>query len=235
MKIAALLLPLFVFVAAPALPAPAREEIRIALIGDSTVCNYPTNQAMRGWGQLLPERFSESVKFHNVARSGRSTKTFLAEGLWKTTLAFQPDYILIQFGHNDSHGKGRPESTDAATDFPEFLRRYVAEARAAGATPILVTPMHRRVFHADGKVTQELLPYADAMKSVAAAQQVPLLDLHAASGAAFEKLGDTDSTDLSCCGSKDRTHFSEKGARLLAGLVAEGLRAAEPRLAKWLK
>ena len=235
MKIVSLGWSLFALIAVFALPAGAQEEVRIAIIGDSTVCNYPTNQAMRGWGQLLPERFSESVKFLNVARSGRSTKTFLAEGLWKTTLAFKPHFILIQFGHNDSHGKGRPESTEAATDFPEFLRRYVEEAQAAGATPILITPMHRRVFAADGKLTQELLPYADAMKAVATARKVPLVDLHAASGAAFEKLGDTASTDLSCCGPKDRTHFSEEGARLLAGLVAEGLRAAEPRLGKLLK
>ena len=166
--------------------------------------------------------------------SGRSTKTFIQEGLWAKTLAEKPDFVLIQFGHNDSHAKGRPESTDAATDYRDLLRRYVDEARADGATPVLVTPMHRRSFAPDGKVTQELLPYADAMKVVAKEKQVALVDLHGASGALFEQLGDAGSADLSCSAT-DRTHFSERGAKAMAELVLKGLVGVEPRLAALMK
>jgi lysophospholipase L1-like esterase len=215
--------------------ARAGDEIRVAIIGDSTVCDFPANQKMRGWGQILPEFFRERVKVSNFARSGRSTKTFIAEGLWKKTRASKPAFVLIQFGHNDSHGPGRPESTDAAGDFRDFLRRYIDESRDASATPILITPMHRRRFDADGKTTQELLPYANAMKAVAAEKKAPLIDLHSASGAAFEKLGDAGSADLSCCAPDDRTHFSEKGARLMAQLIAEGLKAADAKLGAALK
>ncbi|NBV21987.1 MAG: rhamnogalacturonan acetylesterase [Proteobacteria bacterium] len=214
--------------------AEAPREVRIAVIGDSTVCEYPTTSNIRGWGHFLAPAFPPHVRIINVAKSGRSTKTFIKEGLWTKTLAEKPDYVLIQFGHNDSHAKERPESTDAATDYREFLRRYVTEARAAGAQPVLVTPMHRRTYDKNGKLTQELLPYAEAMKAVAQELKTGLVDLHAASGALFEKLGDAGSADLSCS-TTDRTHFSEKGAKAMADLVLAELAKAEPKLKSLLK
>lgn len=214
--------------------AETAREVRIAVIGDSTMCEYPAGSNIRGWGHFLAPAFQEHVRIINLAKSGRSTKTFFHEGLLGKTLAQKPDFVLIQFGHNDSHGKDRPESTDAATDYRDFLRRYVDEAHAAGATPVLVTPMHRRSFDAEGKVTQELLPYADAMKIVAKEKLVGLVDLHAASGALFEKLGDVGSADLSCSAT-DRTHFSEKGAKAMAELVLKSLPLASPGIKPLLK
>lgn len=208
--------------------------MRIAVIGDSTVCEYPATSNLRGWGHFLAPAFQSHVRIINLAKSGRSTKTFIKEGLWTRTLAEKPDFVLIQFGHNDSHAKERPEATDAATDYPEFLRRYVAEARAAGAAPVLVTPMHRRTFDERGKVTQELLPYAEAMKAVAKEKEVALVDLHTASGVLFERLGDAGSADLSCSAT-DRTHFSEQGAKAMAELVLSSLPKAEPALKPLLK
>lgn len=216
------------------LGADAPRVIRIAVIGDSTVCEYPAASNIRGWGHFLTPAFQAHVRVINLAKSGRSTKTFIKEGLWTKTLAEKPDFVLIQFGHNDSHARERPESTDAATDYRDFLRRYIDEARATGATPVLVTPMHRRSFDKDGKVTQELLPYAGAMKAVAKEKQVALVDLHGASGELFQMLGDVGSADLSCSAT-DRTHFSEKGAQAMAELVLKGLATVEPRLAAMLK
>lgn len=230
----AALLSILLCIAQIAEGADAPREIRIAVIGDSTVCEYPAISNIRGWGHFLAAAFQSHVRIINLAKSGRSTKTFIKEGLWTKTLAEKPDFVLIQFGHNDSHARERPESTDAATDYRDFLRRYVDEARTAGATPVLVTPMHRRSFDKDGKVTQELLPYADAMKAVAKEKQVVLVDLHAASGELFQKLGDAGSADLSCSAT-DRTHFSENGAQAMAGMVLKGLAALEPRLASLLK
>jgi lysophospholipase L1-like esterase len=214
--------------------AGADAKTRIAVIGDSTVCNYPADSVIRGWGQFLQPVFKENVEVINLAKSGRSTKTFIKEGLWEKTLQQKPQFILIQFGHNDSHAKEKPESTDAATDFPENLRRYVNETRQAGAVPIFVTPMHRRTFDKEGKLTMELLPYADAMKRVAKELNVSLVDLHTSSGELFQKLGDAASADLSCKES-DRTHFSPKGAQAMADLVAKGLRESEPKLKAFWK
>jgi len=206
----------------------AGEIIKVVIIGDSTVQTYGPDRDVRGWGQYFDGFFPSDVEIVNLAKSGRSTKTFIEEGLWDGALRENADFILIQFGHNDSHAKERPESTDAATDFRDNLRRYIDEARKNGAEPILITPMHRRLFK-DGKPTMELLPYANAMKIVAREKDVLLIDLHALSGTVLARLGDDGSADI-YVSPKDRTHFSEKGAKLMAKLVAEELARMSPDL-----
>ena len=214
-------------------PAADSRPLRIVILGDSTVCDYPADSTIRGCGQLLGEGFKKPVTIRNLAVSGRSTKTFIKEGRLKKALDEPADFALIQFGHNDSHGKDRPESTDAETDYKEFLRTYVDAFLKAGTQPILVTAMHRRTFK-QGKLTEELRPYAEAMQAVAAEKKVPVVDLYALSGGLFEKLGDEGSADLTCS-PKDRTHFSEKGARAMAGLVLGELKNADPRLRDAIK
>jgi lysophospholipase L1-like esterase len=209
-------------------------KLTIVIIGDSTVCNYPAEHACRGWGQFIGEHFKDTVRIANHAASGRSTKSFIAEGRWKRALDEKPDFVLIQFGHNDSHAKGRPEATDAATDYRDFLRRYVDETRSANATPILVTPMYRRTFDKDGKLTDILQPYADAMKAVAAEKGVPLIDLHTASGTLFRQLGKEHCPALASS-EIDFTHFNEKGARAMADLVMKELPGTDARLAAALR
>jgi lysophospholipase L1-like esterase len=210
----------------------APPPLRIVILGDSTVCDYPAGSPLRGWGQMLPARFDDGVTVVNLAASGRSAKTFIREGRLKRACAVTADYALIQFGHNDSHGPGHPEATDAATDFRDYLRQDIDELAAAGAKAILVTPMHRRLFQ-DGRPTTELQPYADAMAAVAGERHVPLVDLHKRSGELLAKLGEADSGDL--FGPGDRTHFSPKGATAMAELVADELRSACPELAARLK
>lgn len=208
-------------------------EVRLAIIGDSTVCNYPSNSVTRGWGEFIQPFFGEQVRVINLAKSGRSTKTFIKEGLWAKTLAEKPHYILIQFGHNDSHSKERPEATEAGGDFKDNLRRYITEARAAGAKPVLITPVHRRTFKGE-MLTTELQPYAEAMSQIAGELKVPLVDLYAMSGELFLKIGDAAGTDLNCKTS-DRTHFSAKGAKAVANLVMKALPSAGPELKELLK
>ncbi len=211
-------------------PATASHPIRIVLVGDSTVCEYPPTRPERGWGMYVEEYFKEgSVKVLNLAASGRSTKTFINEGRWKKALAEKPDYVLIQFGHNDSHAKDHPEATDAATDYKQFLLQYIEDSRAMGATPILVTPMVRRTFEADGKLKDELQPYADAMKEVGAEKKVAVIDLHTSSKKLVEKLGPKAAVELANK-EGDATHFNEKGARRMAELVMMELPTAEPKL-----
>ena len=200
----------------------------IAIIGDSTVCDCPTSHACRGWGQFLGDHLKESARVINLAKSGRSTKTFIQEGLWNKTIAQKPDFILIQFGHNDSHGPGKSESTDAATSYRDFLHRYIREARAAGVIPVLVTPMHRRTFK-ERWLEDILKPYADAMKAVAMEQRVDLVDLHTSSGKLFAKLGAEKSAEFASTPT-DRTHFNERGAKAMAELVAKELPTAEHKL-----
>ena len=211
----------------------AAAETKLVIIGDSTVQTYGPERDVRGWGQYFDELFEDSVETVNLAKSGRSTKTFINEGLWEKALAEKGDYILIQFAHNDSHAPDRPESTDAETDYSDYLRKYIDEARAAGAEPVLVTPMHRRLFK-NGILTQELAPYANAMKAVAAEKNVKLIDLYHSSGMLLSGRGDDGSEGL-YVSAKDRTHFGETGARLMAWLVAKEIGETIPELAAHLK
>ncbi len=205
--------------------------MQLIIVGDSTVADYPAQGPLRGWGQMLCNFLEPDVTVINLAVCGRSTKTFIQEQRWQKALerCNTGDYVLIQFGHNDSHSKDKPEATDAATDYPNYLRRYVNDAKAKGATPILVTPMHRRLFDAQGSITQELRPYAMAMKAVADERKALCVDLHELSGHAFQELGDAGCESF-FVGPQDRTHFSQKGAVLMARLIATDLRrqAATP-------
>lgn len=204
--------------------------MRIALIGDSTVASYEKPPADRpdltGWGQVFGEFFDGSVEVRNFALSGRSSKSFMKEGNWKTVLDAKPEVVFIQFGHNDQHQDDR--QTDADQDFQDYLRQYVDEARAAKATPILVTPVARRIFE-NGKVSTTLTPYADAVKKVGREKETPVIDLFAASQELFGRLGDAGSADLTVS-PDDRTHFSRKGGRAMARLVASGIPRALPQL-----
>jgi|SRR5690348_9601365 len=220
--------------------APAGRPLRLVIVGDSTVCDYPPTSANRGWGQFIQERFKDgTVQVINLAASGRSTKTFIREGRWQKALDEKPDYVLIQFGHNDSHDPRHPEATAAAGDYKDYLRRYVDESRAAGATPVLVTPMVRRTFDAGGKIAEpagagNLLPYVNAMKEVGREKETSVIDLYASSKALAEALGPKASEALANR-KGDSTHFNEKGARAMADLVMKELPDAAPGLNLFLK
>jgi lysophospholipase L1-like esterase len=161
---------------------------KIILVGDSTV------QPMSGWGgSFCAKHVTSFLACVNLARGGRSTYNYRAEGSWDVALAemktpgYENVWVLIQFGHNDQPGKpGR--STDLATEFPENLRHYVRDVRAAGAIPVLVTPLTRRSF-VDGKLQRDLDPWGDAIRAVGKEMDVPVVDLLARSEAAVEGMG----------------------------------------------
>ncbi len=212
----------------------SKKSLWVLVLGDSTVASYHEASDLRGWGQVLGDYFQDHVGVKNLAKSGRSSKSFITEGLLDKALKEKAHYALIQFGHNDSHRKTEPKATDANTDFKEYLRTYIDSFRKIEVNPILVTPMHRRTFRKDGSLSVNLLPYSKAMKEVAIEKKVPLIDLHKMSGALFLELGDTASTDLSV-NETDRSHFSEKGARAMAAFVIKGLADSKSPLAKAIK
>jgi lysophospholipase L1-like esterase len=201
--------------------------IILGLAGDSTMCNYPAGSPQRGWGEFIQPYFDDGVVVENLAKSGRSTKTFLSEGWWGKLMQKKPDIVLIQFGHNDSHAPDHPEHTVAEGDYKTYLDQFVREARAIGADPVLITPVQRRT------PTDGLIPYANAMTEVAVADQVKVIDLHALSGEFYARLSEAEMVALEKPG--DRTHFSAQGARRIAALVMPALLAAEPELRSHLR
>jgi lysophospholipase L1-like esterase len=169
-------------------PATPIHASKIVLVGDSTTA------VQGGWGGAFCDRHVASLlACVNLARGGRSTASYRAEGAWDIALhemragPFEAVYVLVQFGHNDQPGKpGR--STDLATEYPQNLRRYVAEIRAAGAHAVLVTPLTRRQFEA-GRLLDDLAPWAEATRVVARELDVPLVDLHARSRDLVQGMG----------------------------------------------
>nr|WP_314861205.1 rhamnogalacturonan acetylesterase [uncultured Undibacterium sp.] len=171
-------------------------KVRVILVGDSTMATKS------GYGDALCQRFQPNVECINLARGGRSSGSFRAEGLWDKVqeLLRQPDsattlsYVLIQFGHNDQPGKpGR--STDLVTEFPINMARYVAEVKALNALPVLVTPLTRRSFK-EGVLENNLKPWADAIEKVALETKTILLPLNAESHAAVQAMGETEADTL---------------------------------------
>jgi len=201
--------------------------VNIALVGDSTVARQ------YGWGNAFLAGLTGGATGVNFGHNGASSKSYRAIGDWDKVLAAHPTHILIQFGHNDMHGKGPDRETDPATTFRENLARYIDEARAAGAEPILVTSLVRRTFRA-GKLEDLLVPYAEATKAVAEQKHAPLVDLHARSHELVERLGPEGCDAFSPVGAdgkKDLTHLTPKGGEVFAGLVIDELKKAVPALA----
>jgi lysophospholipase L1-like esterase len=197
----------------------AASPVRIVLVGDSTVNDQG------GWGPGFRSVFAPEVEIVNLAKNGRSSKSFRAEGLWKPALDPKPSYVLIQFGHNDGPGKGADRETDPKTTFRDNMARYVEEVRAAGSQPVLVTSIVRRNFGEDGKVKPDsLLPYVEAVRALAAEMKVPLIDLYALTLAHAERLGpdgcaDIDARDAE--GKRDHTHLGPKGRQEIGVMAAQ--------------
>ena len=175
-----------------------------------------------GWGLGFAKLLRLDIECINCASGGKSSKNYRDLGLWQKALDKKPDYILIHFGGNDMPGKGPSRETDPATTYPENMSRYVDEARAIGAHPILVTSITRRIFK-DGKIQSDLWAYVNAVKKVAAEKKVPLVDLHARSIELYDRLGPEGCKAISLINSQtgkvDGSHLNLKGSEAVGRLV----------------
>ena len=207
----------------------------VYLAGDSTV----TDQA-RGpttsWGQMLPRFFKPGVAVANHAESGETLKSFITALRLDKVLSQMKkgDYLFIQFGHNDMKQNWPQTYVEPSTTYKAYLKVFIAEARRRGATPVLVTSMHRRSFGPDGKIANTLGEFPEAVRQTAKEEQVALIDLHAMSAALYEALGPEKSTLAFGANGRDGTHHSAYGAYELAKCVVEGIKANKLDLAKYL-
>jgi lysophospholipase L1-like esterase len=205
-------------------------RIRIALVGDSTVNNGG------GWGSAFCALMTSNVECVNLARNGRSSKSYYDEGLWQDALGRHPDYILIQFGHNDMPGKGPARETDPDTTYAANMRRYIEQARTIGARPVVVTSLSRRTYK-DGKLVLDLKAYAAAARRVAIEEDVPLIDLNAESVKLLETMNQEQADQFDATAhpdaldkGPDRTHLNATGSALFGRMVADGLTKVCPEL-----
>jgi lysophospholipase L1-like esterase len=229
-RVAVLVAVLTIVAIANARQAPT--PIRIVLVGDSTVTDDS------GWGGGFRLLVTSGAEVVNTAANGRSSKSFIAEGRWSEALAKKGQYYLIQFGHNDEPGKGPDQETDPSTTYRANMARYVDEARALGAKPILVTSLVRRLYNADGTIRTTQTPYVNVVRALAKEKQVPLVDLHAISLADAEQVGDDVWADLSPRDDKgqiDRTHLNAKGSEVVARMVVDALQKVAPELSPFFR
>jgi lysophospholipase L1-like esterase len=208
---------------------PLPHATRIVLAGDSTV-NHTT-----GWGTAFCERQATDTECFNSSRNGRSAKSYREQGLWNRALAIHPDYILIQFGANDGPGKGPQLEDVPATTFSDYMRDCVREARAAGAIPVLVTPLPQRNYKG-GKHVRTLEDYSAAMRAVGKETNTVVLDLNAVANTALDEMTEEQAhqfnnnpTNPSVAG-RDTTHLNVKGGEFFGAMVAREFAAAFPAL-----
>ncbi|WP_211748398.1 rhamnogalacturonan acetylesterase [Paenibacillus sp. Marseille-Q4541] len=214
----------------------AGSTLTVYIAGDSTVCDQPTSgYPYAGWGQMLPAFFKHDVAVDNHAYSGRSTKSFIEEGRLDAILSRvkSGDFLFIQFGHNDEKSDAL-RGTKAFTTYQEYLSKYIHAAREREVHPVLITPVHRRYFQEDGSLMDTHGDYIVAMKELADQEKVPLIDLAAQSKILFEEAG-VEGSKLDFlwawpgeyvhfpAGVEDNTHFSQRGARRMAKIVATSI------------
>jgi lysophospholipase L1-like esterase len=215
----------------------------IWVVGDSTASVYTSDLYPRmGWAQPLQEYYAPAcATVQDKALSGRSSKSFYDEGDWtpiKNALR-AGDAVIIQFGHNDEKSDDPTRYTDPFTTYEQYLTDYIDDTRAKGATPILATSINRNSW-SNGVLQDTHGNYPVAVRQLAAAKQVALVDATALTKAYFTKIGQTATTALFMDlapgqfpnypnGNTDDTHLQDKGAHLVAQMIlADMYRQAFP-------
>lgn len=233
--LAALPLALATPAAASAHGRPRPRTLHIA--GDSTAAQkYADAAPETGWGMALPFFLGRTLGVANHAMNGRSSKSFIDEGRLAALLeeVRAGDLVLVQFGHNDEKTEDPARGTDPYTTYQDCLRQYVHGARSRRARPVLLTPVERRRFAADGTAKPTHGAYPAAMRALAAEERVPLLDLQALTLARWQDLGpdgtlgyfnwlEPGESPHYPDGRQDNTHFRPRGAVEVARLVARAL------------
>lgn len=244
-------------------PGYSRKKGRpvVFIIGDSTVKNGRgdgSNQQW-GWGSFLWQFFDTTkVTIENHALGGRSSRTFIEEGLWKAVISAvrHGDFVLVQFGHNDAgplntgraravlRGNGDQDTTVVmeadgriATihSFGWYMRKYANEVRAKKATPILLSHIPRNQWITSDSllVRRNEESFGSWTRDAAKQSKAYFIDLNARVADKYDQLG-KDVVPRFFYG--DHTHTSKEGALLNAFTVAEGIRELKTcKLKRYLK
>ena len=242
--------------------AEKADTITVFTIGDSTMADksLDNENQERGWGQMLPGFLTGKIRVDNRAKDGRSSKSFIDEGLWTDVLKKlkRGDYVFIQFGHNDEKTAAGLHTVPGGT-FDDNLRRFVRDARAKGAHPVLFNSIVRRNFPPSANVPHQgsyefegrvLVDthgaYLDAPRHVASELKVPFVDMNKLTHDLVTEMGVERSKTLYMWipkgqysfapdGRIDNTHFNVYGATVMAGIAAREVGKAVPALRPFIK
>lgn len=211
---------------------PLQKTVWDSIAGDSVTDSFPE----RGWGQLLPEFFNQNIVIEDYAQNGRSSRTFIEQGWWQKIIdsVEKGDYVVIQFGHNDS-AEDRPDRYTSPKQYVENLSYFVDEVKSKGGKPIICTSVVRRRFDSKGIFQDSHGEYVELARKVAKDKNVQMIDMYEKSKKLLIGLGKDQSASLFLhleagenkifpTGKIDNTHFKENGARIMASLFVEGLK-----------
>ena len=231
------------------LPVPADPALpSLFLIGDSTVRNGQGEGGggQWGWGEPLAAYFDQAkINVVNRAVGGLSSRTYLTGGFWEQTLAMvKPgDFVIMQFGHNDAGTindptraratiRGSGEETqeidnlltgkrEVVHTYGWYLRKFVTDAKAKGATPIICSPVPRKNW-SDGKISRSATSYGGWAAEVAKSEKVAFVNLNEIIAAKYDEIGPEEVDPLFA---DPHTHTTLAGAQLNAASVIAGLKA----------
>jgi len=219
------------------------EKPTLYIIGDSTVRN--TNRPQCGWGEMISEFLDTTrIRVSNQAMAGRSTRTFIKEKRWDRVMSTLKagDYVIMQFGHNEGsrpdtsragyrgvlRGTGdetvdllwKDSTVETVHTYGWYLKKFVNEAKAKGAIPIICSMIPRNQF-VEGKVRRANNDFGKWAKEVAESTGAYFIDLNALTADKYDAWG-PDEVKKFFPG--DHTHTNEEGARVNAASVTEGIK-----------
>ena len=219
-----------------------KEKPTLYIIGDSTVRN--NNRPQCGWGEMMNVFLDTTeLSISNQAMAGRSTRTFIKEKRWDKVLSTLKagDFVIMQFGHNEGskpdtsrggyrgvlRGTGdetveltwKDSTIETVHTYGWYLKKFVQDAKAKGATPIICSMIPRNQF-VDGKVKRASNDFGKWAKEVAASEGVFFIDLNGISADKYDALGPEEVKKFF---PGDHTHTNAEGARLNAASVADGI------------
>jgi len=205
------------------------DKVTIGLIGDSTVA------VQSGWGPAFASRFNDNAKVLNFAKNGATLEALSSK--LDSLLKLKPDYVLIQFGHNDQKRYDTKE-------YGKKLQSYIDRIQKAGGKPIIVSSVVRRSFGKDDKIVSNMVKnskysfkanleaYAKAAEAVAQNNSLPFIDLYSLSEAHHNAIGRAASMTYNFK-EGDRTHFNKKGGQAIVDLILPELKKVVPKLAPY--
>ena len=194
--------------------------ITIVVLGDSSVADFASNfNLFNGWGQGLHGYFKPNARVINLAYPGYSSKDFLASDEKAKMIAIKPDFVLVAFGLVDEFGV--PEEATTLEEFEDNLKTILQIVRGFNGTPILVTPSVERFFNAQGKTFPAYPDRFAVVADVAYELKTDFIDLNHLSVELVNQMGKSGSDYI--WSGVEYLHFSDKGAKIIAGLVANAL------------
>ena len=220
-----------------------QQKPTLYMVGDSTMHN--NDKELWGWGTTITDQLDLSkINVVNSATAGRSTRTFVKEGRWaKVDSALKPgDFVIMGFGHNEG---SKPDTTkggyrgvlkgigedsvvlnwakgpETVHTYGWYLRKFIRDTKAKGATPIVVSMIPRREWDKDGKIVLANKDYGLWAKQVAEQEGVAFIDLNTITAEKYNKL--TRDEVFALFGT-DHTHTNKAGAVINAQSFVDGLK-----------